>query len=136
MTTLVKICGITRAQDARLAEKLGAWALGFNFYEKSPRAIAPADAWNIRKSLNQNTEAVGVFVNWKPEAVISLARAIDLTCVQLHGDEPPAQVAPYTGEFNVIKALRVGPNFSMATFRPFRKMCMFLLDAAKRGEFG
>src|SRR5213083_191472 len=66
MTTLVKICGITRAQDARLAEKLGAWALGFNFYEKSPRAVAPADAWNIRRKLAPTTQAVGVFVNWKP----------------------------------------------------------------------
>ena len=136
MATRVKICGITRAQDARLAEELGASMLGFNFYEKSPRAIAPADAWRIRKRLSEKTQPVGVFVNWKPQAVLALARAIDLLAIQLHGDESPAQVSSYGGEFNVIKALRVGPRFSATVFRRFDKSCMFLLDAAKQGQFG
>ena len=83
----VKICGITRAQDARLAEKLGAWAVGFNFHEKSPRVISPADAWKIRKSLEPTTEAVGVFVNWRSDLIITLVHALELTGVQLHGDE-------------------------------------------------
>jgi phosphoribosylanthranilate isomerase len=136
MTTLVKICGITRAQDARLAEKLGAWALGFNFYENSPRAVAPADAWKIRKQLNPITEAVGVFVNWKPEVIVSLAHAFQLTSVQLHGDETPKQLACLEDELPVIKAFRVGPGFSVSAFKKFRRASYFLLDAAKRGEFG
>ena len=47
----VKICGITNARDARSAIDLGAAALGFNFYEKSPRAVAPAEAWQIRQTM-------------------------------------------------------------------------------------
>jgi phosphoribosylanthranilate isomerase len=136
MSTLVKICGITRAQDARLAEKLGAWALGFNFYEKSPRAVAPADAWNIRRKMPLTTEAVGVFVNWKPEVIIYLAHAFQLTSVQLHGDETPKQLAYLEDELPVLKALRVGPGFSVSAFKKFRRASYFLLDAAKRGEFG
>lgn len=132
----VKICGITRAQDARLAEKLGAYAIGFNFYEKSPRAIAPADAWNIRRKLAPTTQAVGVFVNWKPEVIIYLAHAFQLTSVQLHGDETPKQVAYLEGELPVIKVFRVGSGFLMSTFKKFRRASTFLLDAAQKGHFG
>jgi phosphoribosylanthranilate isomerase len=136
VTVRVKICGITRAQDALLAEKLGAWALGFNFYEKSPRAISPAAAWKIRKSLNPATEAVGVFVNWKPDLIITLVRALKLTSVQLHGHESPAQVATCRDQLPVFKAFRVGPRFSLSEFRRFRRASSFLLDAAHSGEFG
>jgi phosphoribosylanthranilate isomerase len=136
MSALVKICGVKRAQDARLAEKLGAYALGFNFYEKSPRAIAPADAWNIRRKLAPTTEAVGVFVNWKPEVIIYLAHAFQLTSVQLHGDETPKQIAYLEDELPVIKALRVSPGFLMSAFKKFRRASAFLLDAAQPDKFG
>ena len=134
--TRVKICGITRAQDARLAEKFGAWALGFNFYKQSPRSISPADAWNIRRKLELTTEAVGVFVNWKPEVIITLVHALELTAVQLHGDESPKQVAYCEDDLPVFKAFRVGPRFSMSEFRRFRRASAFLLDAAVRDQFG
>jgi phosphoribosylanthranilate isomerase len=136
-TTLVKICGITRAQDARLAEKLGAWALGFNFYEKSPRAVAPADAWNIRRKMPLTTEAVGVFVNWKPEVIMYLVHALELTSVQLHGDETPKQLNYLEDDLPVIRAFRVGAGFSMSNFKRFRRASYFLLDAAaKKDQFG
>jgi len=137
MTTLVKICGITRAQDARLAEKLGAWALGFNFYEKSPRAVAPADAWKIRRKLAPTTQAVGVFVNWNPEVIMYLVHALQLTSVQLHGDETPKQLNYLEDDLPVSKAFRVGPGFSMSNFKRFRRASYFLLDsAAKKDQFG
>ena len=137
MTTLVKICGITRAQDARLAEKLGAWALGFNFYEKSPRAVAPADAWKIRRKLAPTTQAVGVFVNWKPEVIMYLVHALQLTSVQLHGDETPKQLAYLEDDLPVSKAFRIGPGFSMSNFKKFHRASYFLLDsAAKKDQFG
>ena len=136
MATRVKICGITRAQDARLAEKLGAWAIGLNFYEKSPRAIAPADAWKIRKQLARHTQAVGVFVNWKPEVILYLAHALDLTGIQLHGDETPKQLNELR-ELPLTKAFRVRPGFSMSNFKKFRRASYFLLDAAaKKDQFG
>ncbi len=134
---LVKICGITRVQDARLAEKLGAWAIGLNFYEKSPRAVVPADAWNIRRRLALRTEAVGVFVNWKPEVMMYLVHALELTTVQLHGDETPKQLNYLEDDLPVIKAFRVGPGFSLSNFKKFRRASYFLLDAAaKKDQFG
>jgi phosphoribosylanthranilate isomerase len=136
VSTLVKICGITRTQDARLAERLGAWALGFNFYEKSPRAVAPADAWNIRRKLAPATQAVGVFVNWKPEVIMYLVHALQLTSVQLHGDETPKQLNYFEDDLPVSKAFRVGPGFSTSNFKRFRRASYFLLDAEKHGEFG
>ena len=134
--TLVKICGITRAQDARLAEKLGAWALGFNFYKESPRSVSPADAWKIRRKLELTTGAVGVFVNWKPEVIITLVHALELTAVQMHGAESPKQVAYCADDLPVFKTFHVGQRFSISEFRRFRGATAFLLDAAHRGQFG
>jgi len=133
----VKICGVTRPQDARLAEKLGAWAIGLNFYEKSPRAVSPANAWNIRRKMALTTQAVGVFVNWKPEVIMYLVHALELMAVQLHGDETPKQLNYLEDDLPVIKAFRVGPGFSMSNFRRFRRASYFLLDAtAKKDQFG
>jgi phosphoribosylanthranilate isomerase len=135
--TLAKICGVTRAQDARLAEKFGAWAIGLNFYEKSPRAIAPADAWNIRRKLARSTQVVGVFVNWKPEVILYLVHALRLTAVQLHGDETPTQLGSFEEGLPVVKAFRVAPGFSISNFKRFRRASYFLLDAAaKKDQFG
>ena len=54
----VKICGVTNPRDARTATELGAFAIGLNFYPKSPRALSPADAWQIRKSLPKAARAI------------------------------------------------------------------------------
>jgi len=133
----VKICGITNLADAKAALDLGADALGFNFYEKSVRNIAPADAYNITRALPEKIEAAGVFVNWSPNAVIALARAVDLDTVQLHGDEPPATARAVAKYFDVTKALRVGKGFRLASLRPFQSSVRaFLFDAAKSGEYG
>src|SRR5579871_2369085 len=130
----VKICGITRLQDARLAEKLGAWAIGLNFYEKSPRAVAPADAWNIRRKLALTTEAVGVFVNWKPEVMMYLVHALELTTVQLHGDETPKQLNYLEGDLPVIKAFLVAPDFSLSNVKKYRRVSYFLQDVAEKKD--
>src|SRR5437868_7301721 len=86
----VKICGITSLEDAQLAVELGADALGFNFYQKSPRCIAPADAWRIISKLPALVSAIGVFVNWDSGSVLALAKSLHLSAVQLHGDESAA----------------------------------------------
>jgi len=83
-----KICGITRIEDAQLAEDLGVWAVGFIFYPPSPRYISPEKAREISESLNKSTKKVGVFVNEKPETVNKIAEIIALDYVQLHGQEP------------------------------------------------
>jgi|tagenome__1003787_1003787.scaffolds.fasta_scaffold20961609_2 phosphoribosylanthranilate isomerase len=132
----VKICGITNARDARSAIDLGAAALGFNFYEKSPRAVAPAEAWQIRQTMPKDLQAVGVFVNWDPGAVLPLATALKLSAVQLHGDELPGDAATCARTVAVIKAFRVGNGFSLAAFGKFRCASWFLLDAARAGQYG
>ena len=136
MTTRVKICGITRVEDARLAENLGAYAIGLNFYEKSLRAISPADAWKIRKQLDPVTEAVGVFVDWKARLVVTLAHSLKLSALQLHGDECSAYVTYCNKFLPVIKALRVGPKLSLSVLGKFRKASAFLLDACQPGKLG
>jgi phosphoribosylanthranilate isomerase len=71
----IKICGITRLEDARLAVSLGADALGFNFYEKSSRCLSPSDAWNILRKLPALVSTVGVFVNWDDSSILALAKS-------------------------------------------------------------
>jgi len=132
----VKICGITNARDARAAIELGAAALGFNFYEKSPRVIAPSDAWKIRQTLPKDVQAVGVFVDWKPAAVLALAQSLELSAVQLHGDESPQDAGFCARRVAVIKAFRVGNGFSLAQLGKFRSASWFLLDAARAGQYG
>ena len=90
MTVRVKICGITRAEDAVLAVELGASALGFVFWPSSPRAITPLLARSIARSVPPFVARVGVFVNAPPDEVAAIVRDVDLDAVQLHGDEAVA----------------------------------------------
>ena len=87
----VKICGITRAEDAELAVALGAWALGFILWPQSKRAADPGVAAGIARELRRRpVELVGVFVNQPLDEIEGYADALGLTYVQLHGDEGPA----------------------------------------------
>jgi phosphoribosylanthranilate isomerase len=131
-----KICGITNWADGKAASELGAYALGFNFYEKSPRAVAPADAWTMRQRLPSSVEAVGVFVNWKSTVVVALAKSLRLSAVQLHGDECPQHAAFCAKSFPVIKAFRVTPDLVLGELAKFRTVSGFLLDAARAGQYG
>ncbi len=84
---LIKICGITRLEDARFAVACGANALGFVFWPDSPRSIDPARARAIAAVLPPFVTPVGVFVNQPAEYVNEVAAAVGLGVVQLHGDE-------------------------------------------------
>jgi phosphoribosylanthranilate isomerase len=106
--THVKICGLTRLDDAEMAVELGAWALGMIFYEPSPRRCSLEQAQRICGALRRRAELCGVFVNASLEEIAHTAEA-GLTMVQLHGDEGPsfcAEVGRRTGA-RVIKATRV-----------------------------
>src|SRR4051812_41386739 len=102
---MVKICGITNREDAEAAIEAGAAALGFNFYRKSPRYIAPTAAHAIAHGLN--ILKVGVFAN-EPDAA-SIARMAGMDVVQLHGDEPAASVPT---SIRVWKAFRMTPEWN------------------------
>src|SRR5580693_4333180 len=100
---LVKICGITRLEDARVAVECGARALGFVFWPESPRSIDPDRARAIISSLPPFVTPVGVFVNQSSEAVNDVAIRARLGAVQLHGDETAAYARGVTHP--VIKAM-------------------------------
>jgi phosphoribosylanthranilate isomerase len=132
----VKICGVTNWADAKLAVDLGASAIGLNFHAPSPRAVTPAQAWEIVRQLPPLVTAVGVFVNWPTQAVAALARALRLGAVQLHGDESPSEMRDLSEAFSVIKAVRVAPNFRLAALAPFASAAALLLDGFKGGLYG
>jgi phosphoribosylanthranilate isomerase len=133
----VKICGITRPEDAELAASLGAWAVGFNFWEHSKRRCDPAVAAGIARALRRQVEPIGVFVNPTLDDVVRIAEGVGLTHVQLHGDEGPAfctAVAERTGA-RVIKALRVGSGADIRSAARFHTD-FHLLDAAAGSAYG
>jgi phosphoribosylanthranilate isomerase len=135
--TKVKICGITRAEDAELAASLGAWALGFILWPRSKRAADPAVAAGIARSLRRRVELVGVFVNQPLDEIEGYADALGLTYVQLHGDEGPsfcAAVAQRTG-CRVIKAARVRHAADLRDLERFHTD-LHLLDAHVEGMAG
>ncbi|HEV2997462.1 MAG TPA: phosphoribosylanthranilate isomerase [Solirubrobacteraceae bacterium] len=105
----VKVCGVTRLEDAELAVELGAWAVGMVFYEPSPRRCSLAAAQSIASTVRRRVELCGVFVNATLGEIEHAAEELELTLVQLHGDEGPsfcAEVARRTGA-RVIKAVQV-----------------------------
>ena len=132
--TRVKICGVTRWEDASLACELGAHALGFNFYDRSPRAVAPAAAWDIIRRLPPFVASIGIFVNWESSTVLALAKALRLAAVQLHGDESPACATECAQYIPVIKAFRVGADFQFSQLDRYRFVSAFLFDAAPTGQ--
>jgi phosphoribosylanthranilate isomerase len=133
----VKICGITKPEDAKLAAELGADAIGLNFYEQSPRCITPFAASELIRRLPPFVATIGVFVNWVEAPVVALCRALRLSAAQLHGDETPQTTERIAARVPVIKALRVaqqgnsGPDVSS-----FRGVSAFLLDSAVSGQYG
>jgi phosphoribosylanthranilate isomerase len=133
---LVKICGITNAADARAAVAAGANSLGFNFYPRSPRFIAKADAAKIRSQLAPEIESVGVFVNESPADIAGYYRDVRFTAVQLHGDESPEAVTELSRLLKVVKAFRVDANFPVVRLDEYGDASAFLLDAAKTGQYG
>lgn len=135
--TKVKICGITNLEDALMSVELGADALGFNFFEKSPRYIAPNLAKRIIKQLPIGVKSVGVFVNETIDTVTEIAKITEIDFIQLHGDETPKfakQLQISTG-LQVIKAFRVSGYFNAARMMKYQ-VDTVLLDSYSGAEYG
>ncbi len=133
--TWVKICGMTNLEDALVAVEAGADAVGFVFYEKSPRCVSVETAREIVSKLPENVEKVGVFVNEPPERVSAMADDAGLTAVQFHGDEYQNPEKYCVGgkvffslpAFEILRELD-GPIGSF-TFPKFPKSSGILLDS-------
>jgi phosphoribosylanthranilate isomerase len=134
---VVKVCGITRPEDAMEAVRCGAGALGFVFWPKSPRFVDPYRARAIVRSLPPFIATVGVFVNQPAEYVNGVASLVGLSAVQLHGDEAPAFAADIRRP--VIKAIAIGGANDGAVADGWADRVTLLLDAddpEKRGGTG
>lgn len=129
----VKICGITNKEDALYAAGCGANALGFIFYEKSPRYIEPDDAKTIIAALPPFVTTVGVFVNKDFNDIRDITLLTGVTVVQLHGDESPSYCNLVEGK--LIKAIRVKNDSSIEGLKKY-DVDVFLLDSFDKNSFG
>ena len=126
----IKICGITNPEDALAAAAAGATALGFNFYPRSPRYIAPERAAAI--ATPAGVRRVGVFVNEPAARVEEIARIARLDVAQLSGDERPAD---YPAALAVWKAVRVAEDFDLSLYAECPAEAL-LLDGPAAGLYG
>jgi phosphoribosylanthranilate isomerase len=133
VTAKVKICGITRAEDARAAADFGADLLGLNFYAPSPRSVMLDRAREIRDAIDGRQKVIGVFVNASREYVEERLREVRLDLLQFHGDEPDAMMKGW--HVPVIRALRLAPS---ARFDPHRDFAAdyVLLDTFHPALYG
>ncbi|MDX8387211.1 MAG: phosphoribosylanthranilate isomerase [Ghiorsea sp.] len=129
----IKICGITRLEDALHAASLGVDALGFVFYRPSPRYISPTEASKIIKALPPFVSVVGLFVNPAQSDIDDVLQACPLDIIQLHGDEPAAFCAAQ--KLRVMKALSISTVEDLQQIPKYK--CSVLLDAkAPEGVYG
>jgi phosphoribosylanthranilate isomerase len=133
--TRIKICGITRAQDARTAAELGADAIGLVFYPPSPRNVSLVQARAIIAQLPPFVTVVGLFVDPSREQVEAALRACSINLLQFHGDEAPE----FCGGFGLpyIKAARVRADADLVQYlSPYSAAQGWLLDAYHDGLYG
>jgi len=133
--TRVKICGITRLEDAEAAIAAGADALGFVFYPPSPRAISPEQAADIIRQLPPLITTVGLFVNEDAETVAAILQQTQLDLLQFHGDETPDYCQQFGRPW--FKALRMKPELDLPQeVERYAAARAILLDAYRPGVPG
>lgn len=135
MSMRIKICGITRAEDALLAAELGAHAIGLVFHPGSPRAVSPAQAARIAEALPPFVTVVGLFVNAEPATIRAVMEEVPLDLLQFHGNETPADCAGLGRRY--IKAVRMAPEVDLVKYAAdFHGASGLLLDAHVTGAWG
>jgi len=130
----VKVCGITRYEDAEMAVQLGVDALGFIF-AASPRQIRPKRAREIIRALPPFVKTVGVFVDERPHVIREITKLCALDLIQFHGDEPPE----VCGDFmpRAIKAFRVRDRSVLGSIRKYKgRIRAVLFDGYEEGRNG
>jgi phosphoribosylanthranilate isomerase len=128
MRTRVKICGFTRAEDARQAALLGADAIGLVFYPPSPRNVSIDQAIRITSALPAFTTVVALFVDEAEVRIREILENVPIDCLQFHGDEAPEACRRYRKRY--IKAIRVQPGTDIVELaRQYHDAAGLLLDA-------
>ncbi len=133
MNIKVKICGITRVEDALAAIDFGADMIGLNFYAPSPRSVSMEHAREIREAVPEAHKVVGVFVNAAREFIMDCLEQMRLDLLQFHGDEPDSFLEGWA--VPVIRALRLKPG---EKFHPVASATSIytLLDTFHPGLYG
>lgn len=138
----IKICGVTNEEDAELAVRLGADALGLNFYPKSPRCLTTEQARSILRVLPPFVCPVGLFVNHTYTAVAAALADLDaIRTVQWHGDQPDPRLPR---DRPIVVAFAVADRASLESIDTFLAICQtygqmpaaLLVDACVPGEYG
>jgi phosphoribosylanthranilate isomerase len=124
---LVKICGLTTPDDARMVADAGADWVGLNFHPPSPRFVDDARAAEIIEALPPPVRPVGLFVDRPPVEVIEHASKLALQAIQLHGDEPPEDVAALARSgFLVVRAFRLKDDAAIVRMASYLDRCAAL----------
>lgn len=134
MPEIIKVCGIVEPADALAAVQAGATAIGMIFYPASPRYARLDQAAMVSAVVSSRALKVGVFVNENPTRIRDIAEAVRLDVVQLHGDEPPGDLAELEG-LRVWKAFPVGDKFDAARLDDY-DCDAIVLDTASAGVYG
>lgn len=129
----IKICGVTRVEDAEAAVDLGADFIGLNFWSKSPRRIDVERGAEIAEVVHGRASLVGVFVNEAAGAIEEIAGAVGLDLVQFHGDETPQDLEPW-GE-RAMKAVRFSGELDGQLLEDFKTVWGFLVEP-QRDSYG
>ena len=131
----VKICGITRPQDALLAAQSGADAIGLVFFPGSPRAVNIDRAQQIIEELPPFVSKVGLFVNASAAEIDTVLENVSLDILQFHGDEQPEQCSCFPRPF--IKAIRMQDNVDLkAMADKYSAAAALLLDSYVKDIYG
>ncbi len=130
----IKICGITNLEDALACFFLGAHALGFVFYKKSPRFITPFAARNISRILPKKIKRVGVFFDENVQTVKKIAKLCNLDMLQFHGRESPAYCRKFKG-YKVIKAFRIKEEEDLCNIYKYKAFA-YLFDSFSNAKLG
>lgn len=128
MRTRIKICGITRADDARAAAGAGADAIGLVFYPPSPRYLSVERAVEIRDALPPFVQTVALFVNADAAQIAQVIGRVHPSMLQFHGDEAP----DFCGQFGLpfVKACRIKPGTdALAYLEPYGRATAWLVDS-------
>lgn len=135
MRVRVKICGITRVEDAMAVVKSGADAIGLVFYPPSPRNVEIDQAAEIANQVPAFVSVVGLFVDAEPEFIRNVIATVKLDLLQFHGDETPEECASYGLPF--IKAIRVKTDTNLVQYaKDFSVSKALLLDTFTDGMAG
>jgi phosphoribosylanthranilate isomerase len=135
MPTAVKICGITRTQDAIAAARAGAAAIGLVFYPPSPRYVTPAAAVEIARALPAFVTVVGLFVDARPDEVRAALAEAPLQLLQFHGSEEPAYCRQFERAY--MKTVRMRPGVDLLQYaRKYHDARALLLDSYVEGLHG